>query len=155
MDKYIRTFVSTNGDGGFTVFLFAFLSILSLIILITYFLKSELSFAKKLRSPFSLLLLGSVFATASIASYTWKNTSELDTVVITNDSVITPFGSCKFTNIKDANFINVLPYGKSDSTKFLLIEEYTGKAHPINGENYNITAILEELKKHISADKAH
>jgi len=149
MDEYLHTFVSTSDSCDSTVLFFSILSILIFISLVIYFFKSELNIAKKIRSPFTLLLLTSALVTASIAFYTYESTFELDKVIITNNSVITPFGPCKFTNIKDASFINVLPDGKKDSTQFLLIEEYTGKAHPINGNNYDITSIMKELEKHL------
>ncbi len=150
MDKYTYTFASTENSWDYTVLLFTALAVLSMVILIAYYLKSEKSFVERIKSPFGLLFLTMVIATASSAFYTIKNSTEADKVIITDTSITTPFGSCKFTNIKDASYVNVPVEGKTDSTQFLLIEEYTGKAHPIYGGHYDIDAILSELKKHLA-----
>jgi len=150
MDKYIHTFVSTKNSWDSTVVFFGVLAVLSFVILITYLFKSENNFTTKIKSPFNVLLLTTAIVSTSIMLYAWQSTSDLDKVVLTEEGIITPFGSCKFSNIKDASFVSILPNGESDSTKFLLIEEYTGKAHPINGDNYDVNAILKELQKYLA-----
>jgi len=150
MNEYTYTFVSAKNSWDFMVLFFATLTVLSLVILVSYLIKSEKSFAEKIRSPFSLLLFTMVVATASVAFYTLKNNFEIDKILISKQNITTPFGTCKFSNIKDATFVSVPVSGNPDSTRFLLIEEYTGKAHPISGESYDIDAILNELKKHLA-----
>jgi len=122
-------------------------------------MKSDKRIAALIKSPYTLLLLATVVLTACIALYTWKSTQELHKVIITSNSIITPFGSCDFSNIKNAKIITLLPKrenldNQTDNVTFLLIEEYTGKAHPLSEENYDIDAILKELQKHL-ADKVH
>ncbi len=154
MDEYTSTFLSTKNSWDSNVLFFTALAVLSFVILITYYIKSEKSFVENIKSGFSLLLLTMVIATASFAIYTSQNNSDLDKIVITNKSITTPFGTCKFTNIKDASFVEIPNDDNIDSTQFLLIQEYTGKAHPISAEIYDVNTILKELKKHL-ANRVH
>ena len=150
MNEYTSTFLSTRNSWDSTVLFFTALAVLSFVILITYFIKSEKSFVENIKSGFSLLLFTMVMTTASIAIYTSNNNSELDKIVITNKGITTPFGTCALTNIKDASFVRIPNDDNNGSTQFLLIQEYTGKAHPISEEFYDVNIILKELKKHLA-----
>lgn len=109
------------------------------------------------RQHYQNMLLAMLFFFAALISsgtafFSWLKIRKTGPVSIYQDEVTTPYGSAAFSTIKDAyihadNQPSLINPGKAvRTTKILVIEEKSGKAHVMSEEDYPIKEILPVLK---------
>ena len=86
------------------------------------------------------------------AFFTYWTQQKTGPVVIYNDAIETVYGRVSFSQIKNSNIIAagnrsiINPDLQKNTSRMLLIEENSGKAHVLSEDNYDIQAILNALR---------
>jgi len=157
MKGYSITFDPLSQGLDLTTLLFAILGVVGLLSL-CYLLRTSSS-GEKSKSIIKVTLAIGVSMVLAIAAYYSFATNKMGQVVLTQDSITTPFGKCELKFIKDAYLYKATlpdPNSKNtddevkDSISYLLIEEFSGKTHALSEKTYDINTILKELKKQLA-----
>lgn len=108
---------------------------------------------KRLRQIGAMLIFYGVLIALGTAVFSFWNKQKIIPLVFTEQSVQTPYGELNYLNIRDARIRTEtqtslanpnLIRGKTD---LLVIIETSGKTHVLSAENYDIRAVLGELRK--------
>lgn len=104
----------------------------------------------------AMLLFFCFLIGGAMAIFSWWTSRKIGPVHIYADRIETPYGSATFDRIRDASieterersFVN--PNITTRSYRLLIIEETDGKVHVFSEDNYDLTGIMEKLKRTIA-----
>ena len=153
MDEKIFTAVDTHSSVLWT----AVAAALILCAVLAYLYKiKDVKNNKRLRQIGAMLVFYGVLIAACTAVFSyWTGVKNID-LVFKETSVETPYGELKYNTVRDARIRTETQTSLANpnlvrgTTQMLVIVETSGKTHVLSEENYDIRAVLGELRKRIA-----
>ena len=154
IEEAVQTFEANNFTMSTNAWIALVLAIAGLLGTF-YFLKQGTGKKRNLYIVGAMLCFFVFTIAVGTSFFSWLTTRKISAVVISPDQIETGYGKAAIDNIRRIYFHNEVdqsilnPSLEKQNSRFLIIEERSGKTHALSAENYDIGKIYGVLKKKI------